>query len=106
MPPNTEVGPPEEDPTTNTHTSPATGLNAAVKCSGADELNGYADAFRHYLDKGWPSVLKLDRGAKYPPPSSYTGRKNERVYPSAEVMEDWARKEPRGNLARLLRGDG
>lgn len=66
------------------------------------ELNGYADAYGYYHEAGWPGVLKLKRGTKTPPAAGYTGRKHERVYPSAEVMEDWARAEPDGNLALRL----
>lgn len=49
---------------------------------------GYADAYEMYLELGWPGVLPLKSGTKYPPPSGYTG--NGKPDPTADQMAAWA----------------
>lgn len=65
---------------------------------------GYASAFDTYHRLGWPSVLPLARGTKFPPPTGYTG--NDGAVPSYADMMTWADSDKYrdGNLALRMIG--
>ncbi len=52
---------------------------------------GYADAYELYVELGWPGVLPLKRGTKYPPPSGFTGKA--KPDPTPEQMAAWAQND-------------
>jgi hypothetical protein len=57
----------------------------------------YAAAYPIYRDRGWPSLIKLRAGTKWPPPAGFTGRDG--VDPSGADCHAWAEEEPDGNNA-------
>jgi hypothetical protein len=61
---------------------------------------GYAAVYALYLQKGWPSVLPLPPGSKWPPPRNCTGYEGR--YPTDEEMAAWARQMPDANTALRL----
>jgi hypothetical protein len=63
---------------------------------------GYGQAQADYLAAGWPSVLPLPKGQKWPPPKGFTGKKYADVVPTAEQHKAWAEQYPDGNLALRL----
>lgn len=63
-------------------------------------VGGYADVVQVYLEHGWPAVLPLPRGRKWPPPTGFTGR--DAQIPTHEQVGDWCREHPDGNPALYL----
>jgi hypothetical protein len=64
---------------------------------------GYGQAMTTYRKAGWRGVLPLERGAKWPPPSDYTGASGQD--PEGPKLIEWVSAYRNGNLAlRLPRG--
>lgn len=66
----------------------------------AETSTGYGAAAPVYRDQGWPSVLPLPRGKKFPPPTGYTGDGAE--VPSYADVFAWCEDHPTGNLALVM----
>lgn len=63
-------------------------------------VGGYADVVRVYLELGWPAVLPLPSGRKWPPPTGFTG--HDAQIPTHEQVGGWCREHPDGNPALYL----
>ena len=61
---------------------------------------GYAAAADAYRQLGWPGVLPLPAGRKWPPPTGYTGDGGKD--PSGADIEEWKHAHPDGNLCLRL----
>lgn len=63
-------------------------------------VGAYADAAPVYVQCGWPSVLPLPPGEKWPPPEGFTGKHAQT--PTSEQVDRWRRQQPDGNTALYL----
>ncbi|MBN1172711.1 MAG: bifunctional DNA primase/polymerase [Micromonosporaceae bacterium] len=60
----------------------------------------YADAAPLYWRAGWPSILPLPPGQKWPPPSGWTGK--DAPDPDVAQHREWCGQRPHGNVALRL----
>ena len=103
MPPNEKTGPPNTTPgETGTNTNPITtnGADGCQSTANGRHVTGYAGALPLYVRGGWPSVLPLERGTKYPPPPNCTGYHGH--WPSLGELAAWGVANPDGNTALRL----
>ncbi len=70
------------------------------KAKGPSYIGGYADVAPVYTQLGWPSVLPLPSGEKWPPPGGFTGHSAQ--LPTADDVDDWRRDCADGNTALYL----
>lgn len=73
---------------------------ASRKAKGRSYVSGYAEAAPVYLHLGWPSVLPLPHGEKWPPPEGFTGKHAQ--VPTREQVDVWRRQQSDGNPALYL----
>lgn len=70
------------------------------KAKGPGYIGGYANVAPVYMELGWPSVLPLPAGQKWPPPEGFTGQRAE--LPPPEQTNAWRRDFVDGNTALYL----